>query len=71
MAVFGQDIHVGGATLIFAASHTNHDGGGYEPAGWALPGGGRIVDGDKAQLFCYRMSRIIGSDKPTFPSSRS
>lgn len=68
MPTFGQDIHVGNATLVFASSHTNEHY--YQPAGWATPGCGRITDPDAAQTLCYRMSVLMGDSTQLTPRTR-
>lgn len=64
---WGHDINVGQATLKFADSFRPKGKDIWLNAGWAIPGGDRITDSDYAQYICYRMSVLIGGEKPRFP----
>lgn len=64
---WGEDIHVGHATLKFADTYLSKKHNSLVPSGWIVPGGKRISSGDEAQYICYKMSMLIGAQKPFFP----
>lgn len=63
----GADITCGMATLKWAEQQKVLDVNTgiryFHPAGWALPGGGRVVNYVRASAICREMSLLMGAKK--------
>lgn len=68
--LWGEDIHIGHATLKFATPRLNKKMDEFVASGWIIPGGRRTANVDDAQNICAKMSSLIGTEKPFLPRSK-